>query len=767
MTVEDNNQTSAILSYMIQNLRLPDASSSTTLNRPSGKFVSSTNVQSQAAPQQSIGQKAVIYGTSSLFLTDYEQHAWLGRGQLQMQETGQLNDQDNARTGSNDIATTTVSASYRSDLSETPDISQRKASCTDSGFMAWSQNVDDKDESDSHFLTEAQQSVGPETFSDQDLHTSVSGVTQIPGIREARHALYNQTHVQEREDVVPPRVLQPAPPPTTPQRQSFFSPSPSPSDYSSTRALLRFNELFAPSQTVGQLQPFVSSEGKQHSEDTSPLGIYFRERSQSADRMTDPGLPTRFLKVANVDHKMSIWVARDTFKSFGDLRGIYTSFLMSDGVIFLEFFDVRHAMIASKRLYSSPAFENSAIKVHFCPASYIRRVLPEYPNNNNEGILVVSFQAPILTDNDLLRFLSTFGEIQSFQNEFNGWPPMILVEYYDARHAASTLSALREMHNNKQIHCQATFYQKNTVVGSNDWQQQENIPPIGYRMTRTHSTPGDIMYPPSGGANRGVESSRSTDQAESFQSGNTVLRQTEQTLRTMSSTANDRRGLTHTVGDVVESTVRDEHQRSRRPDDPAQPQKHPATERPCSPPSLMRTTSMISNTGHVQRGVAIPLAPSDKRTTFMIRNIPNKYTQSMLLECINETHFGKFDFLYLRMDFKNKCNVGYAFINFINTEVVAAFVQEHVGKKWGRFNSDKICSLSYATIQGRRALVDKFRNSSVMEEEPSYRPKIFYTGGPNLGQEEPFPEPTLSKESARGHGAARRRVSSVPPHNEP
>ncbi|KAF9145104.1 hypothetical protein BGX30_010359 [Mortierella sp. GBA39] len=751
MTDEDNNQTSALLSFMMQKLRMPDASSSSAPNQPSGQSKSSTT-QSQVAPQQSIGQRAATYGTSSLFLTDYEQHAWLGRGQLQVQETGQ---QDYARSSSGDSTATSASLSYRSESFETPGSNRRKASCTDSGFMPWSQDVDD-------VPIEVQQPVVQEIFSDQSLHTPVTCATQAPGIRMARHISYNSAHVQEREDVIPSRVVRPAAPPTTLQNQNFFSPSPSPSEYSLTRALLGFTELFTPSQTAGQLRPFVSSEGKPHSEDTSPLGIYFRERSQSADRMTDPGVPTRFLKVSNFDRKMSIWVARDAFKSFGDLRGTYTSFLISDGIVFLEFFDIRHAMVASKRLYSSPAFENSDIKVHFCPSSYIRRVLPECPINGNEGVLAVSLQAPILADNDLLRFLSTFGDIQSFQKEFNGWPPMILVEYYDTRHAALALSALREMHNNTRIHCQATFYQKNTFVGSSDWQQQQSILPIGYRMARTHSTPGNIMYPPSGSAGRGVESSRSSDQAGSPQSGNTVQRPGEQTLRTLSPTASDRRGLTHPDGDVVESRTREEHWRFA-----TQSQKLPATERPRSPPLLMRTTSMISNTGQAQRDVVIPLAPSDKRTTFMIRNIPNKYTQSMLLECINETHFGKFDFLYLRMDFKNKCNVGYAFINFINIEVVASFVQQHVGRRWGRFNSDKVCGLSYATIQGRRALVDKFRNSSVMEEESSYRPKIFYTSGPNLGLEEPFPGPTLSKDSARGHGPARRRVSSAPPHNEP
>lgn len=45
----------------------------------------------------------------------------------------------------------------------------------------------------------------------------------------------------------------------------------------------------------------------------------------------------------------------------------------------------------------------------------------------------------------------------------------------------------------------------------------------------------------------------------------------------------------------------------------------------------------------------------DTRTTLMIRNIPNKFTQMMLQEWVDKTSQGTYDFLYLRMDFRNRC----------------------------------------------------------------------------------------------------------------
>lgn len=95
------------------------------------------------------------------------------------------------------------------------------------------------------------------------------------------------------------------------------------------------------------------------------------------------------------------------------------------------------------------------------------------------------------------------------------------------------------------------------------------------------------------------------------------------------------------------------------------------------------------------------LAGEDKRTTLMIKNIPNKYTQKMLLTTIDEKFRGTYDFFYLPIDFKNKCNVGYAFINMVRPAYIIPLIQKFDRKKWEKFNSEKVCNISYARIQVR------------------------------------------------------------------
>ncbi|EME27269.1 Protein MEI2-like 3 [Galdieria sulphuraria] len=122
----------------------------------------------------------------------------------------------------------------------------------------------------------------------------------------------------------------------------------------------------------------------------------------------------------------------------------------------------------------------------------------------------------------------------------------------------------------------------------------------------------------------------------------------------------------------------------------------------------------------------------DIRTALMIRNIPNKYNQRMLLATLEENHRGKFDFFYLPIDFKNRCNVGYAFINFRHPQFIVPFYFEFHGRRWGRFNSEKVCEITYARIQGRNNLIAHFQNSSLMNEDPKCRPIIFGENGERL-----------------------------------
>jgi hypothetical protein len=62
-------------------------------------------------------------------------------------------------------------------------------------------------------------------------------------------------------------------------------------------------------------------------------------------------------------------------------------------------------------------------------------------------------------------------------------------------------------------------------------------------------------------------------------------------------------------------------------------------------------------------------------------------------------------------------------------------LQTFNGKRWEKFNSEKVASLAYARIQGKSALIAHFQNSSLMNEDKRCRPILFHSDGPNAGDQ--------------------------------
>jgi hypothetical protein len=121
----------------------------------------------------------------------------------------------------------------------------------------------------------------------------------------------------------------------------------------------------------------------------------------------------------------------------------------------------------------------------------------------------------------------------------------------------------------------------------------------------------------------------------------------------------------------------------------------------------------------------------EKRTTIMIRHIPNKYTIQSILEEINLDFANKFDLFYLPIDYQNHCNLGFAFINFVDPMHIVQFYDTFRGKKWKKFNSEKICELAFAKFQGKKDLIAHFEKGAVMNlDSEEKRPVILQTPNP-------------------------------------
>ena len=119
----------------------------------------------------------------------------------------------------------------------------------------------------------------------------------------------------------------------------------------------------------------------------------------------------------------------------------------------------------------------------------------------------------------------------------------------------------------------------------------------------------------------------------------------------------------------------------------------------------------------------------DTRTTVMIRHIPNKYSYKNLLEEINIVCKDKYDFFYLPQDSENNCNLGYAFINFINPLHIVYFYNIFKSRKWLLFNSFKECDLTFGKYQGKNELTSNIEKN-MKNKDKKKLPIIFEIKNP-------------------------------------
>mmetsp|Transcript_41091 Transcript_41091/g.119015 ORF Transcript_41091/g.119015 Transcript_41091/m.119015 type:complete len:135 (+) Transcript_41091:2-406(+) len=124
-----------------------------------------------------------------------------------------------------------------------------------------------------------------------------------------------------------------------------------------------------------------------------------------------------------------------------------------------------------------------------------------------------------------------------------------------------------------------------------------------------------------------------------------------------------------------------------------------------------------------------------------MRNLPNNYTRSMLLEMLDQEGFvGAYDFVYLPVDFQRGCGLGYAFVNLVDASLVPRFRAAFEGFSRWSVRTGKVCQVTWSDRgQGLRANIKRYRNSPVMHASvpDDYKPCLF-----SDGKRVPFPAPS-------------------------
>ncbi|EFJ29695.1 hypothetical protein SELMODRAFT_91923 [Selaginella moellendorffii] len=463
--------------------------------------------------------------------------------------------------------------------------------------------------------------------------------------------------------------------------------------------------------------------------------------------------PSRTLFVRNINSNVEDAELRALFEQYGDIRTLYTA-CKHRGFVMISYYDIRAARSAMRGLQNKP-LRRRKLDIHFS-------IPKDNPSDKdvNQGTLVVFNLDTSVTNDDLRQIFGVYGEIKEIR-ETPHKKHHKFIEFYDVRAAEAALRAL----NRSDIAGKRIKLEPSRPGGARRSLMQQLTHELEQEEFRCQQMQTPLDSSPSG----------MLPEVAYMLTFLTGTRITEQSLWSNSSPFHSQ--LQSFVGDRHLDSTRASMELSAAFADRKLVDGHNGffTDLPGMSWSgpvgglnmkgsnqafsglvdssrlgpLYRTGPFVngagsldnfserckSRRGEISAGLAENkkyqldleriLLGNDLRTTLMIKNIPNKYTSKLLLSTIDEHHRGTYDFIYLPIDFKNKCNVGYAFINMTEPAHIVPFYKSFNGKKWEKFNSEKVASLAYARIQGKAALVAHFQNSSLMNEDKRCRPILF------------------------------------------
>jgi len=128
-------------------------------------------------------------------------------------------------------------------------------------------------------------------------------------------------------------------------------------------------------------------------------------------------------------------------------------------------------------------------------------------------------------------------------------------------------------------------------------------------------------------------------------------------------------------------------------------------------------------------------------TTLMLRNLPCDYTRTMLLTLLEAAGLaGKYNFVYMPVDFARLAGKGYAFVNMVSAaDALKAHMVLEGFRDW-LLPSSKVLRVGWSVpCQGYEANVQRYRNNPIMHTfvPDCFKPVVF-----SNGVRIPFPEPT-------------------------